>query len=407
MKTTSEIPLLVVTRLKHAFLSLLPSFIQHQIDAFQQPPTRKIFSKSYLDHLRRLAALFVFTLLSLFPSFIQHRIDPSRKPPLGKIFPTSYLDDLRGLAALFVFWYHVDGKYLNSLMPSYGLPLSEDGTRAPSSILQLPFLRVAFSGRPMVHIFFIISGYALSLKSLKQIRSNENTALLGTVSSALFRRGIRLFLPIVASTFIGSILLQMNYRCCAAPTFPWQMWEWYDELSKALNFWYPDGRDAVPHDPHLWAIPIEMSNSVVLFAVLIALARCKVVIRMILLVSTMLICMRVGQWVASEFLMGMFFAELGLIQEDLDQYFTSSETIALVVRGEEAMSLLSDDDGEEKDEGNEPAHHQYQIRRRRRQLQEVKRIGSIVLKVFCILNLIFALWLAGWPEEHPEQDAGI
>jgi hypothetical protein len=168
----SEIPLLVVTRLKQAFLSLLPSFIQHRIDAFRQPPTSKIFSKSYLDHLRRPAALLVFTLLSLFPSIIQCRIDPSRKPPPGKIFPTSYLEGLRGLAASLVFWYHVDWKYLNTLMPSYGPPLSEDGTRAPSSILQLPFLRVAFSGRRMVHIFFIISGYVLSLKYLKQIPYN-------------------------------------------------------------------------------------------------------------------------------------------------------------------------------------------------------------------------------------------
>jgi hypothetical protein len=208
-----------------------------------------------------------------------------------------------------------------------------------------------------------------------------------------------------SSPHISTILLQINFRCCAAPTFSAQMWEWYDELSKILNFWYPDGRAAISFDPQLWTIPLEMSNSIVLFAVLIALARCKVVLRMILLVSTMLICMRVGQWVASEFLMGMFFAELVLIQEDLNQYFTSSETIALVVCAEEAMSLLSEEDGEEKEEGNEPTHHQYQIRRR--QLQEVKRIGSIVLKVFCIINLIFALWLAGWPEEHPEQDAGF
>jgi peptidoglycan/LPS O-acetylase OafA/YrhL len=279
---------------------------------------KKNFSKSYPDSLRGPAALFVFIFLPLFPSFVQHRIDASRKPRLGKIHATSYLDSLRGLAALFVFWYYLYWKYLPTLMPSYVLPLSPDKTRESSSLPQLPFLRVAFSSRPMVHIFFIISGYALPLKSLKQIRSDEIAAHLGTVSSALFRRGIRLFLPIVASTFIGAILLQINFRCCAAPTFSDQMWEWYDELSMILNFWYPDSRAAIPFDLQLWTIPLEMSNSVVLFAILIALARCKVALRMILLVSTMLICMRVGQWVASEFLMGMFFAELGLIQEDMN-----------------------------------------------------------------------------------------
>jgi hypothetical protein len=91
------------------------------------------------------------TFLALLPSFIQHRIDTSLSRPTRRILSTSYLDGLRGLAALFVFWYHVDGKYLNTLMPSYGPPLSADSTRARSSFLQLPILRVAFSGRPMVH----------------------------------------------------------------------------------------------------------------------------------------------------------------------------------------------------------------------------------------------------------------
>ncbi|KAE9378786.1 acyltransferase [Stipitochalara longipes BDJ] len=315
------------------------------------------------------------TVLSLLPSFIQYRIDASRKPATKEIFPTSYLDGLRGLAALFVFWYHTYGTFLPTLMPSYGLPLSSDGTRAFSSFLQLPILRVTFSGRPMVHIFFIISGYALSLKSLKQIRSNNKAALLGTISSALFRRGIRLFLPLVASTFIGAVLLQMNFRVGAAPTFSAQMWEWYSELSQIINFWNPDGRAWITLDPHLWTIPVEMSNSVILFACLIAMARCKVALRMITLVGAIIMCMRVGHWVASEFLMGMFLAEFGLIQDDLNQYLGPPEVIDVGIR--------------------------------RRQLHHARRIGSIVLKGVCILNLILALWLAGWPEAYPEQDSGF
>lgn len=292
-------------------------------------------------------------------------------------------------------------------MPSYGLPLSADGTRARSSFLQLPILRVAFSGRPMVHIFFIISGYALSLKSLKQIRANENAALLGTVSSALFRRGIRLFLPLVASTFIGALLLQLNLRPGGKPTISAQMWEWYSELSIIFNFWYPDGRAFITLDPHRWTIPIEMSNSVVLFAVPIALARCRVAMRMLLLVGSILVCMRVGQWVASEFLMGMFFAKLGLIQAALNQYLSSPDTTALGLGGGvESASLLGEGGIELKvEEDTESSPPRWQIRRRR--LKEAKRIGSIVLKGLCLLNLIPALWLAGWPEVHAEQDTGF
>jgi len=131
-----------VTRLKRTFPSLLPTFIQDRIGPFRKSRNRKNFSKSYPDSLRGPAALFVFAFLPLFPSFVQHRIDASRKHPLGKIHPTSYLDGRRELAALFVFWYHLYWKYLPTLMPSYGLPLSPDGTRASSSLLQLPFLQV-------------------------------------------------------------------------------------------------------------------------------------------------------------------------------------------------------------------------------------------------------------------------
>jgi hypothetical protein len=62
---------------------------------------------------------------------------------------------------------------------------------------------------------------------LKQIHTNENAALLGTVSSVLFHRGIRVFLPLVASTFIAALLLQLNPHPGGKSTFSAQMWGWY------------------------------------------------------------------------------------------------------------------------------------------------------------------------------------
>jgi len=257
----------------------------------------------------------------------------------------------------------------------------------------------------MVSIFFVVSGYALSLKSLKQIRSNENAALLGTISSALFRRALRLFLPVFVSTFLGAILLQMNFRQGGAPTLSAQLWAWYSELKQVLDFWNPDCRPWITDDPHLWTISLEMGNSVLLFAVLIAVARCKAMLRMGILGGMILVCMRAGQWVGSAFLMGMFLAELGLIQDSLKHSFDHPEIIALGIPGEESESLLGEGGVELREEVAERAQRRHQIRHRR--LREARRVGNIAMKCICIFNLIPALWLAGWPEMYPEQNAGF
>jgi peptidoglycan/LPS O-acetylase OafA/YrhL len=59
----------------------------------------------------------------------------------------------------------------------------------------------------MVHIFFIISSYALSYKLLKQIHSQQFSALDTTLSSAVFRRAIRLFLPSFVILFLMALAL--------------------------------------------------------------------------------------------------------------------------------------------------------------------------------------------------------
>lgn len=57
----------------------------------------------------------------------------------------------------------------------------------------------------MVCTFFIISGFVLTTRGLSQIRRKQ-TSLLKSVSSAAFRRMFRLWLPIIAVSFIYMVL---------------------------------------------------------------------------------------------------------------------------------------------------------------------------------------------------------
>lgn len=75
---------------------------------------------------------------------------------------------------------------------------------------QLPIIRVVHSGRFMVTIFFVISGYVLSYKSLKLAREGKHIQLLDTLASSVFRRWIRLHLPVIASTLVAFVLARYN-----------------------------------------------------------------------------------------------------------------------------------------------------------------------------------------------------
>lgn len=113
--------------------------------------------------------------LALIPSPVQRRLDPNpSKTP--RIQPTSYLDGLRGLASFIVFVHHYTCEYVPSYVAYYGVRVE----KVPSAPLQLPFVRVVYAGRPMVHIFFVISGFVLSKKPLELARAYDYDRLLTT-----------------------------------------------------------------------------------------------------------------------------------------------------------------------------------------------------------------------------------
>lgn len=129
--------------------------------------------------LSRVRGALPHILALLKPSFLASSSPPSKPRRLHR---TAYLDGLRGVAALLVVIAHYEATYFASLDPAWhnGVvdEVSVDGhaqtvkresngsSNSNSNVLQLPILRVIYSGRFMVAIFFVISGHVLSQKAL-------------------------------------------------------------------------------------------------------------------------------------------------------------------------------------------------------------------------------------------------
>lgn len=283
---------------------------------------------------RRFAALLSSgILLVLLPSFIADAIQPERRRKPSKLHPTSYLDGLRGLAACSVFAYHYTDYNHKFFLPAYGSNPPDQG----SSILQLPYIRIVYAGTPMVHIFFVISGFALAYRPLKCLyeqrspaspshphspRSGAIAKCHAVLASSAFRRPIRLFGPPLVLTLTDVILVRlgfMNNFIHPEPSLWAQMTKWAEDA--VANLTWPWGwDDRSPHskyNPHLWTIPIEFTHSMLLFLVLLAISRLRSpALRQTVLALCMaymfLLC---GRWASFEFLAGALLADFHISKE--------------------------------------------------------------------------------------------
>jgi peptidoglycan/LPS O-acetylase OafA/YrhL len=191
---------------------------------------------------------------------------------------TAWLDGLRGLAAFLVcihhnqLWAHGDRGNL-IFENSFGY----EGRRYFAA---LPFVRLLFSGGHFaVAIFFVISGYVLSVKSLNLIQGGKAVSAAETIGSALFRRWLRLYLPIIVVTF--------SWVCFRHWTKIWvDLHEMTGTLREDITQWYYTFKNysfvftdnilefTELYHLHLWSIPIEFKGSIIVFTTLSALSRC-------------------------------------------------------------------------------------------------------------------------------------
>ncbi|KAL3420486.1 hypothetical protein PVAG01_08985 [Phlyctema vagabunda] len=169
---------------------------------------------------------------------------------------TSYLDALRGVAALFVMNFHYKGF-------GCGNPW----------LLEQPFLAVLRSGKGMVNVFFIISGYVLSYKMLKQIRSRQFIPFLDTLTSVTFRRFLRLYLTSGFATFCSMLLMQTGIlvdRVQTRGTIWGALLHWAGDLAHLSDPFahvkgWSQGTNTSVYLSFLWTIPVEFRGSLIVF----------------------------------------------------------------------------------------------------------------------------------------------
>jgi peptidoglycan/LPS O-acetylase OafA/YrhL len=288
--------------------------------------------KPYLRTIRpsSVRSLLLRAGVALLPSFLQSRVGKERAKP-DKLLPTAYMDGMRGLAALFVFFCHY--AYTSFVITTgYGY----GGPGENLNVLKLPIIRLLYSGPPMVCVFFVISGYALSLKPLKQMRGQSWELLYKTMSSSIFRRALRLFIPTTVSTFMVFIMLRMGvyegtrtfsesqllhniheHHPARLETFNEQLrdWLWHMFNFVCIFSWAPFA-GSTGYDVHLWTIPVEFRASMMLFLATIALSRLRPWLRLTFLSTIILFVLRNDRWEMMLFFSGMFIAELDLIRQD-------------------------------------------------------------------------------------------
>ncbi|KAK6001130.1 hypothetical protein QM012_003213 [Aureobasidium pullulans] len=266
-------------------------------------------------------------LIFLIPTPIQNVLYPSAKPtPTIAIRPkpTAWLDGMRGIAALLVYFFHL----------SYSTHDVYTGwSEGHHDFLRLPFIKTLYNGPAMVSLFFVLSGYALSYKPVKQMRNGEYDALFSGLSSSVFRRVIRLYLPCAASTLMIVVLVRLGFysrtmelandakrlpgtrehHAWRYDTLAEQLWIWLRSFWGFMNPFNATGLGrGIYMDGHLWTIPVEYKASIILYVTHLGLSRLKPVLRMLCLMCLLIWTHRVDYWTMTLFYSGFFMAELDI-----------------------------------------------------------------------------------------------
>jgi peptidoglycan/LPS O-acetylase OafA/YrhL len=266
------------------------------------------------------------------PEFLSLRPGSPRrsKKPIRR---TAWLDGLRGFAAFIVYLHH------NQLWAhgSDGNKVLENsfGYGGKHHFAALPFIRNMFSGGHFsVAIFFVISGYVLSVKALGHIQSGHFLNSADGVGSALFRRWLRLYIPVIAVTLSWTAFRHYTKIWTEfgelKSTFREELWSWYTTFKNYSFVFLTGNLYEFPelYQPHVWSIPIEFKGSVIVYTALSALSRCTRNARLWCEAGLIFYFLYiVDGWYGASFMSGMLLCDLDLLalEDQLPRVFSIFE----------------------------------------------------------------------------------
>lgn len=148
-----------------------------------------------LERLKNFGAFVLATLKPEFPTIW----NSSNAAAAGKPNKIAYLDGLRGMAALVVYFTH-HTMYSHKTTLAIHRAFGWDGQYYFATF---PGVRLFFSGGAFsVGIFFVISGYVLSIGPLNMLHQNNIEKLANSLGTGLPRRFVRLYFPVLCITFL-------------------------------------------------------------------------------------------------------------------------------------------------------------------------------------------------------------
>ncbi|KAJ5531299.1 hypothetical protein N7527_004692 [Penicillium freii] len=251
--------------------------------------------------------------------------------------PTAYLDGLRGFAALLVYWghhqiwAHEGGGVGNAFELAYGYDNKY-------YFACLPGIRTLFSGGHFaVSVFFVLSGYVLSMRPLVMIQDGDYAGLGKSLSSAVFRRWFRLYIPVICTTLCYVTFLHL-FKIAVVPevqgSYRAELWNWYTEFK---NFSFPlrtGGEPWFTYNFHAWSIPVEHRGSLAIYTAVLAFSRFRRNARLLSEVALVVYFLYIADGAHyAMFIAGMLLKDLDLlaIRNDLPRFFTRLSPFKTVI----------------------------------------------------------------------------
>lgn len=245
---------------------------------------------------------------------------------------TTWLNGLRGLAAVSVVFSHA------RTYVSYPWPCEwgRGWTSANPRLLELPIIRLFYGGP--IGLFFVISGYAISYRALRMAGNGEFHKVYDTVVSQLFRRGIRLYIPcaVIALWSVFAHHLELFFGPdikidARAETLGSTIRWWSNGMIYGMNPFQPNFKNPWQNplaeiNMAFWTIPIEYRGSLLVFGLLLLLARVPRSRRLTFMVSYALYLVYIGQWDYFLFVSGMMCCELHNMNTDRPIHLALTET---------------------------------------------------------------------------------